>query len=117
MKMLKSFGYALKGLASAFRDQLNLWVHLLALIVVVMLGFYFDIVAWEWCVLILSVGLVFSLELINSAIEDLTDLVTREQNPMAGKVKDISAAAVLVASLGALIIGVIIFGKYLGLGH
>ena len=115
MRMIKSFGFAFKGLASAFREQLNLRIHLLALTVVVAMGFYFDIKAWEWCVLILAVSLVFSLELINSAMENLTDLVTREQNPLAGKVKDISAAAVFVASIASLIIGVIIFGKYLGL--
>ena len=116
MKMIKSFGFAFKGLVSAFREQINLRIHLLALTVVVALGFYCDISAWEWCVLILSVSLVFSLELINTAIENLTDLVTREQNLLAGKVKDISAAAVLVASITSIIVGIIIFGKYLRLG-
>jgi diacylglycerol kinase len=57
-------------------------------------------------------AIVISLELVNSAIENLTDLVTREQNPLAGKVKDISASSVLVAAISSVIIGIIIFGRH-----
>ena len=71
-------------------------IHFLASTIVVLLGFYFSIEAWEWCILILVSTLVISLELINSGIENLVDLVTLEQNLMARKVKDIAAAAVLI---------------------
>lgn len=113
MRIIKSFGYAFRGLAAALREESNLRIHLLALTMVVSLGFYFDIKTWEWCILIFVISLVFSMELINSALENLTDLVSREQNPVAGKVKDIAASAVLVAAAGSIIIASLIFGKYL----
>ncbi len=113
MKLIKSLGFALNGLTSAWRGQANLRIHFIATLVASSLGFYFKIRPWEWCVIILVCTLVISLELINTAIEHFTDLVTREQSALAGKVKDISAAAVLVAAISSLIIGVIIFGKHL----
>jgi undecaprenol kinase/diacylglycerol kinase (ATP) len=105
MKLLKSFGYAWSGLKVAVKEEPNLRIHLAIAVVVVAMGFHFHINPMEWLILLILVGLVISLELINSAIESLTDLVTKEKLPLAGKVKDISAAAVLV--------GIIIFGKYI----
>jgi diacylglycerol kinase len=69
------------------------------------MGFYFHISEEEWLIILVFIGAVISSELINSSIENLTDLVTKEQLPLAGKVKDISAAAVLVLSFIALIAG------------
>ncbi len=112
MKLIRSFAHAFRGLSSALREEQNLRIHFLALIIVGALGFYFRIETWEWCVLILTGALVISLELVNTAIENWTDLVTREQNPLVGKIKDISAAAVLVAAIGSVVIGICIFGKY-----
>src|SRR5262245_21034275 len=113
MRILKSFGYATKGLIAAWREQPNLRIHSVALIAVTVVGFYFNISASECAIILLAAGLVIGLELVNTAIENLTDLVTREQNPLAGKVKDISAAAVLVASIVALIIASLIFYSHL----
>ena len=110
MKWIKSFGYAFNGLTKAWTDQRNLRIHCGVMVLAVALGYYFKIRPWEWCAIILMGTLVISLELINSAIETLTDLITREQNPLAAKVKDISAAAVLVAAAASIIIGIIIFG-------
>ena len=112
MKWIKSFGYAFNGLRKAWTDQRNLRIHGGVMALALALGFYFKIRPWEWCTIILIGALVIALELINSAIENLTDLITPEQNPSAGKIKDISAAAVLVAAVASIIIGVIIFGKY-----
>ena len=78
-----------------------------------MAGFYLSIAAIEWCILLLCIALVIGLELVNTALENLVDLVTRERNPLAGKVKDIAAGAVLVVSIITVIIGLIIFRKYL----
>jgi len=111
MKWIKSFGYAFNGLRKAWTDQRNLRIQCWVMLLVVALGYYFKIRSWEWSAIILAGALVISLELINSAIEGLTDLITREQNPLAGKVKDISAAAVLVAAAASIIIGIIIFGS------
>ena len=113
MKWIKSLGYAFSGLRKAWTEQSNLRIHSWVMVLAVALGFYFKIHSWEWCAIILLGALVISLELINSAIENLTDLITREQNPLAGKVKDISAAAVLVAAVASILIGIIIFGRYI----
>ncbi|SKC86390.1 diacylglycerol kinase family protein [Ohtaekwangia koreensis] len=111
--LIKSFGYAWKGIVVAIREQRNLRIHLSITSLVVAAGFYFHITAVEWCILLLSIGLVIGLELINSSIENLVDLVTRERQPLAGKVKDIAAGAVLIVSVISVIIGLIIFLPYI----
>ena len=88
-------------------------VHLLVTVFVIAMGLYFHISPGEWLILLMMIGLTIGLELLNTAIENLTDLVTKEKLPLAGKVKDISAAAVLVVSVVALIVGIIIFTKYI----
>ena len=113
MTWMKSFGYAFRGLTKAWTEQRNLRIQGWVMALVIAFGLYFKIRPWEWSTIILTGTLVISLELINSAIENLTDLVTREQNPQAEKVKDISAAAVLVAAGASVFIGIIIFWKYL----
>ncbi len=112
MSVLKSFRYAFKGFATALREQRNLKIHLGAALLVIALGFWFKISAVEWCILLIMIGLVIAAELINTSLENLTDLVTKDQHPLAGKVKDIAAASVLVLSLVSVIIGVVVFSKY-----
>ncbi|MBL7856206.1 MAG: diacylglycerol kinase family protein [Cyclobacteriaceae bacterium] len=112
-KFLKSFGYALEGIRSAIREQQNLRIQLLVALGMIGLGLYFSITAVEWCVLLLCIALVLSLELMNSSIENLVDLISKERNPLAGKIKDMAAGAVLVASVVAAIIGIILFLKYI----
>ena len=109
----ESFKYALKGIRSSIYEQRNLKVQSVVAIITIGAGFYFRITAIEWCVILLVIGLVMGLEMVNSAIESLVDLVTRERKPLAGKVKDVAAGAVLFASIIAVVIGVLIFRKYL----
>jgi diacylglycerol kinase len=113
MKLLRSFVYAWRGFLVAVREELNLKIHLLAAVVVVVMGFYYRITSNEWVALTILIAVVICLELINTSIENLTDLVTKEHHPLAGKVKDIAAAAVLVASIVSVIVGIIIFAKYI----
>ena len=87
-------------------------VHGVIAVLVIVLGFCYRITAGEWIAILLCVGLVFVLEIINTAIETLVDFVQPQYDPLAGKVKDIAAAAVLVAAIVAVVIGVIVFGKY-----
>ena len=94
-------------------DQRNLRVLICIGAAVVAAGFYYDITTVEWCIVLLCIGLVVGLEMINSSIESLVDLVTMEKNPLAGKVKDMAAGAVLFTSVMSTIIGLIIFWKYL----
>jgi diacylglycerol kinase len=106
---LKSFQYAFKGVAVFFQTQTNAIIHFLAAFLVVLLGFLFQITWYEWALLIFAIGLVFSMEVMNTAIEFLTDLVSPNPNEKAGKVKDIAAGAVLLAAITALLIGIIVF--------
>ncbi len=108
----KSFIYALKGLWAATADQRNLKVQLVVAVIVVIAGFYFSITGVEWCIILICIALVMGLELVNTAIENLVDLVTIERHPLAGKIKDIAAGAVLAVSVISLIIGLIVFRKY-----
>lgn len=108
-RFIAGFAFAGKGIASAFRGQLNLKVQAAIAIMVVPLGLVFRLTTWEWCCLLLSVGLVLSMEIVNTAIERLVDMVSREHHPVAGQVKDIAAGAVLVASIIAATVGLLIF--------
>lgn len=111
-RFFKSFWYAIRGLQASFREQRNLKVQITVAVMTVGAGFYFRITSVEWCLLLLTAALVISLEMVNTAIESLVDLVTRECKPEAGKIKDIAAGAVLFASIIAVVVGVIIFRKY-----
>lgn len=104
-----SFGHAFRGVASALGSEVHLRFHALATVVVLGLGFYFSISRTEWALVALAVGTVWTAELANTAIEALTDLVSPEYHPLAGKAKDVAAGAVLLAALAALVVGALIF--------
>jgi diacylglycerol kinase (ATP) len=110
--ILLSFGFAVKGVVSAFQER-NFILHTISTAMVVFLGFFFDVSTAEWCVLLICIGTVLSAELFNTAIEKLVDLVSPHIHPKAGEIKDISAAAVLVFSIISAIIGCVIFIPYL----
>ncbi len=93
----------------ALKTQWNMRIHLLATIMVIFCGFLLDISKFEWIAVLLCCALVTSLELLNTAIETLADKLHPEQDKLIGTVKDVSAGAVLVASIFAAIIGGIIF--------
>ena len=111
-RFLKSFVHAIRGIWSGVADQRNLKVQIAIAAIVVVAGFYFRITPGEWSIVLLCIGLVLGLEMINSALESLVDLVTPERKPLAGKIKDIAAGAVLIASCIAVGIGILIFRKY-----
>jgi diacylglycerol kinase (ATP) len=95
---------------SALRSEVHLRFHALATVVVIGLGFYYGITRLEWALVAISVACVWSAELMNTAIEALTDLASPEYHPLAGKAKDVAAAAVLLAAFGALAVGALVFG-------
>lgn len=84
-------------------------IHLVAAVLACVAGFYFNITSGEWIVIILCIVLVISFELLNTAIEELCNMIYPEQHPVIKKVKDIAAGAVLVAAIGSVIAGLIIF--------
>lgn len=108
-KRIQSFYYAFSGFKTAVKTQHNLQIHLLAVVIVLILGFLLKINITEWLILLIIFSLVISSEIINSSIELLTDFISPEYNLKAGKVKDMAAAAVLINAIAALIIGIIIF--------
>ena len=108
-KLINSFKYAIEGFISSFKTERNMKIHVLAMILVIALGFYLKINLIEWCILTIIIALVITAELFNTAIETVVDMICPEKNPKAKLAKDISAAAVLALAIGAIIIGTIIF--------
>ena len=106
---MRSFGYAIRGLRTMLALQANARIHALATIVVVALGFLLGLNSWEWCAVVGAIGLVWTAEGMNTAIEALTDLVSPGEHPLAGRAKDIAAGAVLCAAVAAAVIGLIVF--------
>ena len=106
---VKSFSYATKGLFYAALHEHNMWIHMMAAIAVILCSCYYHISSSEWIMVIICIALVMAAELFNSAIEKLVDLVSPEHHPVAGMIKDIAAAAVLVCAIAAAICGLIVF--------
>lgn len=104
-----SFKYALRGIGQFFIHTHNAWIHLAATVAVVIAGLFFDLSTPEWLFLIVAMGMVWTAEAINTAIEFLVNLVSPGYNKLAGTIKDIAAGAVLLAAICAAIIGLFIF--------
>lgn len=108
-KRLKSFTYAFNGFRILLKEEHNSRIHLFATICVVVAGIVFHISTLEWAAVVFAIGMVFGSEIFNSSIEDLADVVCPERDERIKKVKDLSAAAVLVSAITAFVIGLIIF--------
>lgn len=106
----RSFGYAFRGLAICFQTQVNARIHAFATVVVVALGFVLKLAAGEWCAVVISIAAVWTAECFNTALEGMVDLVSPERRPLAGRIKDLAAGAVLAVAIGAAVVGAIIFG-------
>lgn len=108
-KRIKSFGFAFNGLRILFHEEHNSRIHFFASILVIIASLLFKLNTYEWIAIIFSIGLVITVEIINTAVENIADFLTTEQNNHIKKIKDLAAAAVLVSALTALTIGLIIF--------
>lgn len=113
MKLIRKFHNAFRGLWHFFLYESNAWIHLSFALVVVILGFVFAINSFEWIALLLCIGGVLTTEAFNSALEKVCDLYSKERNPQIRIIKDISAGAVLIATLISVVVGVIIFFPYI----
>ncbi|RHV37750.1 diacylglycerol kinase family protein [Ruminococcus sp. OM05-10BH] len=105
----RSFGYAFAGIWTGIRKERNMKIHCTALLMVVIAGIAFRITVSEWCICIVLCALVMSLELVNTAVEAVVDLVTEEKKPLAKTAKDTAAGAVLIVAIASVIIGLLIF--------
>ena len=105
----KTFGYAFEGILTGIRKERNMRIHTAAMILVVFFGTVLGLSATEWCICLVLFGLVMALELVNTAVEAVVDLVTEERKPLAKIAKDPAAGAVQIAAIMAAVSGCIIF--------
>lgn len=107
--LYKSFGYAFEGIFTGIRGERNMKIHCFAAMCVIVAGVLFHISVTEWCICLVLFGLILSLELVNTAIEAVVDLVTEDKKPLAKLAKDTAAGAVLIAAAMAAMAGLLIF--------
>ncbi|KAB2338557.1 diacylglycerol kinase family protein [Cytobacillus depressus] len=106
---LKSFGYAFAGIKQAVKQERNFQIHLGVTVIVIIMGALLSISYLEWLFIIFSIGGMLSMEMVNTSIEKVVDLVTEEYHPLAKAAKDIAAGAVLLFAIMSVIIGLIVF--------
>jgi diacylglycerol kinase (ATP) len=110
---LRSIRFAIRGLILMLRSQHNAWVHAAATVFVVVCGIAFKLTAGEWCFITVAVVAVWTAEALNTAFEIMCDVASPDFHPLVEKSKDVAAGAVLVSALGAVLIGILVFGPHL----
>ena len=109
---LKSVSFAVNGLTLAWHEK-HFKIHLVAAVLCITFGFLLKITITEWCLVLMCIGIVLALETINTAIEYFVNFVEPNHHPVAGKIKDLAAGAVLIFSIFSAVVGLLIFGKYI----
>ena len=112
-RLIRSFGYAFAGFGHGLRTQANLRIHVAFTLGVIVAGLWLQISTIEWAILVVTIMIVMSAELFNTAIEAAVDRVGDEPHPLSKIAKDTGAGAVLVGAIGAVIVGLLIFGPRL----
>jgi diacylglycerol kinase (ATP) len=107
---IASFGHAFRGWAYVLRTQQNAWIHAVAATLVFLVAIWLGIPPRDWAVLIMTIAMVFTAEFINTSIEAVVDLASPMHHPLAKVGKDVGAAAVLIAALAAILVGLLILG-------
>jgi diacylglycerol kinase len=113
IRLFKSFNYAFRGLFKILREEQNLQVHSIVAIIIVAMGFAFKIKPWEWCAILIVIALVILMETVNSAMERMADVLKPRIHDYIKELKDITAAAVMIAAVLAVAVGAIIFTPYI----
>jgi len=108
-KRKKAFGFALQGILGFFKEESHAQIHLFMAVVVILAGIFFDISSFEWMICGLCIGIVLISEMFNSSMENMVNLVSPQENKLAGRAKDLAAGAVLIASCISALIGLFIF--------
>lgn len=108
---LRKFGNACRGIKIAVRAEVSFFVHLFVTAIVLVTGLQLGISRLEWCLLVLSIAGVITAELCNTAIERLARAITRTEHPEIRDALDMASGAVLAASLGAAVVGLIVLGR------
>ncbi len=113
LSRLRAFGYAFRGLWYVIRTQRNAWIHAVLTLVVVALSLWLGLSPLEWAGLILTIAFVWTAEIINTALEAVVDLASPRHHPLAKVGKDVGAAAVLIAAITAILVGLLVLGPRL----
>lgn len=106
---LKSVGWAFKGALLLLRTEASIQIQFVVAILVTIAGFYFDISRTEWLFQVAMIGLVMSIEGVNTSIEYIADFIHPELHASIGRIKDVAAGAVFIASIAAVIVASIIY--------
>lgn len=112
-KRLKGCGYAFKGAVTLLKTEASIQVQAFIAIIMTIAGFYFDITATEWIFQTIAIGLIMSLEGMNTAAEAIADFIHPEFHHKIGHIKDIAAGAVFITAITAVIVGGIIYIPYI----
>jgi len=112
-RLTRSFHYAGRGLKHVFLEEQSFRIQVIIGLIVLILALCFNVKVWEGVALLLVIMMVLVLELINSIFERIVDVLKPRMHPYVEVVKDIMSATVLIASLGAIIVGILIFYPYL----
>ena len=107
--LYKSFGYAFEGIFTGIKKERNMKIHCLTMLCVVAAGFVFRISVSEWCICLILFGMILSLELVNTAMEAVVDLVTEERRPLAKLAKDTAAGGGFISGIMGAGGGVFVF--------
>jgi diacylglycerol kinase len=110
LSRLRAFGHAFRGWWYVLRTQRNAWIHAVITTLVVSLAFWLRLPAGDFAILILTIALVWTAEFINTALEAVVDLASPGHHPLAKAGKDVGAAAVLIAALTSVVVGLLILG-------
>ncbi len=105
-----SLRHAFSGWWYVIRTQRNAWIHLVVSVLVILLGFWLELSSRDWAIIVFSISLVWTSEFLNTALEAVVDLASPQHHRLAKVGKDVGAAAVLIAALGSVLIGLLILG-------
>ena len=108
-RIFTGFGYVFNGIWTPFRDERHMQFPFFVAIADIAVGFFFNISALDWCAVCFCIALVFTTEVINTAFENLCDLVIQEKHPIVKKIKDMAAGDVLICAIVSVVVECIIF--------
>ncbi len=108
---LKKFGYAFRGLYVSLKEESSLVVHFVIATIVIIMGIILNkyMTSTDWSILVILISIIIGMELLNTAIENVVDIIMFEYNAKAKKIKDVSAAATLILTLASIVVGLVIF--------
>jgi diacylglycerol kinase len=108
-RLIKSFSNAIAGILQCLKEEKNMRIHAAVTLIVIIAGFFWGLDRFEWSLIIIAIAMVWSAEVINTAVEKIVDLITPGYHPLARSAKNMAAGAVLLTTINAIIIGLIIF--------